>query len=630
MIRDGAQSFLRSLGGRIWNHRSTLALALLLVAATLVVYAQTCRFGFMSVDDPIEISASPHVQGGLNFQNLYWSFSEFYECNWIPLTRLSWMVDTTVFGTGPGGYHFTNVVLHAGNTVLLFAFLLQCTGLRLRSAFVAGLFALHPLHVESVAWITERKDVLSTLFGLLSLWLYARFARRGGRWRLGLCFFCFVCSLLSKQTLVTLPCLLVLLDYWPLGRFRLRGDDRQTTEAPDRRQRSTLPLIAEKLPFFAASAAASVIAIMAQSRAGSLGDLEQFPLSERSLNAVFVYTAYLSKAIFPQNLAIYYPYQHESLSRTLVVLSAVCLVAISIVAVVYIRRFPFLFVGWSWYLGTLIPLVGIVQIGSQQLADRYTYFPLIGVFIAVAWLVPELVPFGVLRTRVLPLVAAGILLLLGGLTFRQAGLWRDDVTLLRHTKECTLDNFRIHQLLGTALLAKGDLSAALAELETAVRLGPQSPAAHCAFGIGLQQVGKADEAARQYEAAIALNEADGEAHCNLGIVQLKRREYQAAKRNLRRAIEIDPNNVIAYVNFGALCLETGEYAEALAASRQAVAFDATSIRGRHNLAVSLIANGRLDEAIAQFQYLSQVLPDDPEARANLERALAMKRQTSNH
>jgi protein O-mannosyl-transferase len=628
MIRDSAQGFLRSPGRRISSRRSALALGLLLAWATLLVYAQTCRFDFMAVDDPIEISGNPRVKAGLTERSFIWSFSEFYECNWIPLTRLSWMFDTTVFGPGPGGYHFTNVMLHTANAVILFVFLLECTGSQRRSAFVAGLFALHPLHVESVAWITERKDVLSTLFGLLALLMYARFARRGRRWRLAICLVFFLCSLLAKQTLVTLPCVFLLLDYWPLDRLRVPSSTCQTSGLSEGR-RTLRQLLAEKVVFFVASAAFSVIAVVAQSRAGTVRDFEQFPFSERCLNAVFVYMAYLAKTIFPQNLAIYYPYQHETLSRALVALSAACLLAISVVAIVYVRRYPFLFVGWSWYLGTLVPVIGIMQIGSQQMADRYTYFPLIGVFIAIAWLVPELVPSGVRRSTILPTVAIGILLLIGVLAFRQVRLWRDDVTLFRHSKDATADNFRIHQLLGTALLAEGNLPQAFAELETAVRLGPRSPAAHCALGIGLQRVGRSDEAARQYEAALSLNASDSEARCNLGNVQLTRREYQAAEQNLRRAIEIDRDNVVAYVNLGTLFLETGKYSEAIGASQQAVTLDPNSIRGRHNLALGLIAIGRLDDAISQFRFLARALPDDPETRANLERALAIKGQSVN-
>jgi Flp pilus assembly protein TadD len=279
-------------------------------------------------------------------------------------------------------------------------------------------------------------------------------------------------------------------------------------------------------------------------------------------------------------------------------------------------------------LGTLVPVIGVVQIGSQQMADRYTYFPLIGVFIAVAWLPADLLPSGVIHRRLLPLLGTAIVLMYGAAAFHQTNLWRDNLVLLEHSRSCTADNFRIHQLLGTTLLTTGDLPRAIGELEEAVRLGPRSPAAHCALGIGLQEAGRLEEAMRQYEAALAMNEADSEAHCNLGILQLKRHDYHAAQRHPQRAIAVDPDNVIAYVNLSTLHLEAGHYAEALVASQQAVALDPTSVRGRHNFALALIARGRLDEAISQFQYLSRALPNDPETRANLERVLAMKRRSS--
>lgn len=611
--------FFRHLGARLWTIRGTLFLAGFLVLATILVYAQTVRFGFMTVDDPIYVSENPHVQAGVTLGNLTWCFSAFYESNWIPFTWLSLMLDTTLFGRGPAGYHVTNLLLHSANTLLLFRFLTRATGKILPSAWVAAMFALHPLHVESVAWITERKDVLSTLFGFLALLAYVRYASGGSGWAFAASILCFVFSLLAKQTLVTLPFVLLLLDFWPLG--RLAG--RVTNAAGWRRR-----IAVEKLPFFAVSGVFSAIAVVAQAHSGTVRDLKQFPLAERVMNAIFVYAAYLAKTFFPHDLAVFYPHLHQNLAPTSVGLAAVLLLAITAAVMLCVRRYPFLFVGWFWYLGTLVPLIGLVQIGAQQMADRYTYFPLIGIFIAIAWLFSETTPAGALRTRFLPAAAIATVLIAGAAGFRQTRLWRDNVTLLQHAKDCTADNFRVHQYLGSALLGQGSVGEALGELRIAVRMDPSSAAAHSALGNALQASGRLDEAAKQYEAALLINEQDADVHCNLGVIQLKRREYAVAKRNFRRALEIDPYDVAANVNLGTLCLETGQYAEALACSRRALEVDSRSIRGRHNLALALIAHGRLDEAIAQFQQLSALAPDDRETRENLARALALKRAPS--
>jgi protein O-mannosyl-transferase len=589
-------------------------LAALLAVVTFFVYAQTWQFGFITVDDPFYVSENPRIQQGLTLSGLTWSFTTVHDANWIPLTWLSLMLDTSLYGIRPGAYHLTNVLLHIGNALLLFAALVIATGSQSRSAFVAALFALHPLHVESVAWIAERKDVVSTFFGLLSLLAYVRFAKTGKLLSFAASVLCLVCSLLSKQTLVTLPFVFLLLDFWPLGRLRAAGSPGPSVPR----------LLAEKIPFFAASIAFSAIAMFAQSRGGAVMDRTHFPLSERALNAVVVYVAYLGKIFWPQNLAVYYPHSHEGLSLTTVGLAAALLLAISAAAIACVRRFPYLLVGWCWYLGTLIPMIGLVQIGAQQMADRYTYFPAIGIFLAVTWLACDLTPAGIKGQRVLKAAAGQCLVLLAIVSYRQVGFWHDSVTLLHHSKDCAADNFRAHQLLGIALVAEGNKSEGVAELETAVRMSDSSPAAHAALGIGLQESGRLDEAAEQYRKALALTDRDPDVYSNLGLIQLKRHEYPAAKQNFLRAVQIEPEHAKAYSGLATACLETGEYREAIASSQRALNLDPRSVRARHDLAVALVALGRLDEAIRQFQYLVAQLPDDPEARQNLARALEMK------
>jgi tetratricopeptide (TPR) repeat protein len=620
-------------------------LVALLIVGTLLVYAQAYRFPYMTVDDHEYVTDNQQVQQGITLASLKWSFTTIHDSNWIPLTWLSLMLDTDLYGVRPGGYHVTNVLLHTANAVLLFLALFSATQNRGRSAFVAALFALHPLHVESVAWIAERKDVLSTLFGLLSLLAYVRYARGAAWWCLGASFLFFVCSLMSKQTLVTLPFVFLLLDFWPLGRLSLAGklwlssakaapvggdlepsererDDRALSD----RGRPPLRLVAEKVPFFAASAAFSAIATYAQSHGGAVRNLNQFPLEARWMNAIVVYVAYLWKTLYPHDLAVYYPYPRVRFSWIVMGLAAALLLSITAAAIAFVRRYPFLLVGWCWYLGTLVPVIGLVQIGSQQMADRYTYFPLIGIFLALAWLIPELVPAGALRARVLPAAALACVVLLGAVAFTQIRLWSDNVTLLRHSKDCTPDNLLVHQFLGSALVVEGAVNEGVAELETAVRMGPWNASAHYALATGLEKLGRVDEAIAQYRAALAIDDRLPEAHTNLGLLLLKRRRFAEAKQHYLRALEIDQDFVNAHVNLAFLCLTMGDYAAAIAHAERALELHPPQPPACYVcIGLALRGQGRLDDAIRSLQRAVDLSPDDEIARRELARTVGMKR-----
>ncbi len=510
------------------KRRGDLLLAALLVAGTLLVYAQVWEFGFITVNDHAYASRNVHVQAGLTRDSVAWAWTAVHDCNWIPLTWLSLMLDTEIYGFRPAGYHLTNVLLHAASVVVLFAALVCATGYRARSAFVAALFALHPLHVESVAWIAERKDVLSTLFGLLSLLMYVLYATGGRGRNLAVSWLFYVGSLLSKQTLVTLPFVYLLLDYWPLGRLGPTEDANQrarTAGQPADSQRNGVWLVIEKLPFFAAAGLFSLIAVVTQTSGGAM--TVQFPLRMRVLNAFVVYVAYLAKAFYPQNLAFYYPHPGVRLSLALAGLSAGLLLAMTAAAIVWRRRFPFLFVGWFWYLGTLVPTIGIVQIGIQQMADRYTYFPLIGIYLAVAWTGPLLVPAGLLRTRVLPVAATAILVLLAATTFSQVSYWHDSVTLLRHSMDCTPESSHAHELLGDALLADGDVTGGIDEFQKAIRMAAPYAPLHASLGAAFEMQGRTEDAVKEYEAALAIDARSSDARKRLDAILSARRPSSA-------------------------------------------------------------------------------------------------------
>jgi len=512
----------------VTKRRGDFLLAALLVAATLLVYAQVWEFGFITVDDHAYASRNVHVQAGLTRDSIAWAWTAVHDCNWIPLTWLSLMLDTAIFGFRPGGYHLTNVLLHAASVVVLFSALVCATGYRARSAFVAALFALHPLHVESVAWIAERKDVLSMLFGLLSLLTYVRYATGGRRRNLAVSCLFYVASLLSKQTLVTLPFVFLLLDYWPLGRLGPANDASQLARPagqPADSHGNGVWLVIEKLPFFAAAILFSLIALVTQSSGGAM--TVSFPLRVRLLNAFVVYVAYLAKAIYPQNLAFYYPHPGVRLSVALAGVSAGLLLAMTVAAIVWRRRFPFLFVGWFWYLGTLLPTIGIVQIGIQQMADRYTYFPLIGIYLAVAWAGPLLVPAGLLRTRVLPVAATAILVLLAATTFSQVSYWHDSVTLLRHSMDCTPESSHAHELLGDALMADGDITGGIDEFQKAIQMAAPYAPLHASLGAAFEMQGRTEDAVKEYEAALAIDARFTDARKRLDSILSDRRPSSA-------------------------------------------------------------------------------------------------------
>ncbi len=629
---------------RVDTRRRLIGLAVLLAVVTLLVYAQACWFGCVLIDDPAYISNNPTVQAGLSLRNVGWSFSTFCDGNWIPLTLLSLMLDSNLYGAHPGGFHFTNVVLHVLNTVLVFLFLAKATNRKLPSALVAALFALHPLHVESVAWIAERKDVLSVFFGLLCLLAYLRFAQREDRWALLGCFLLFVCSLLSKATLVTLPFVLFLLDYWPLRRMRHRNgtpflppeseSNDERAQATPIATRSTFQLLIEKLPFLAVAVAFSVVTVFAQSTAYAVQNLETMPLRIRLANAAVAYVAYLDKTFYPHNLAVFYPHPGNQLHGSTVWVSLAVLAAVTMCAVISWRRLPYLFVGWAWYLGTLVPMIGIVQVGSQQMADRYTYFPLIGVFLALVWTVWSLFrPFVAPRTgwaRLLKAAVVAGLTALAAMTCWQISIWHDDVALFSHAAASAADNTFVRNKLGCALLVQGKLREAVQEFERAAHLEPRSVEPEYNLGVALAQLGEFDQAIAHYRKAIAINDLHAGAHNNLGLLESSRGQFAAAKAQLRRAIEISPDYADAQMNLALICLKSGDAAGAISSARHALELQPRLTTCHLIIARALDGQGRTQEALHELQGALTTSPNDAGLRTELARLLSESGRPTPH
>ncbi|HEV8069096.1 MAG TPA: tetratricopeptide repeat protein [Planctomycetaceae bacterium] len=607
--------------------RREAILAIVLAVGTLALYAPTWWYGALSIDDPSYVVDNVHVTTGLTSRNVVWSFTSVYDSNWIPLTWLSLMLDVDLYGGRASGFHVTNTLLHAACAVLLFLVLARATGSELRSAFVAALFAIHPLHVESVAWIAERKDVLSIFFGLLALLAYVRYAKGSGRVNLVLAFVCLALSLMAKQTLVTLPFVFLLLDYWPLGRLPLRPQGvtpEAPTAQPAARSASLGRLVVEKLPFLGLSVAFSAIASVAQSRGGAV--VLTMPFYLRVMNAIAVYVIYLAKTFIPINLAVYYPHPGYKLNWIDVVLSAILLLAVTAFAFFRVRRLPYLFVGWCWYLGTLVPMIGLVQIGGQQMADRYTYFPLIGIFLAVTWLVAEWAPEGAPRSRILPAAAALVVAILAGLSFHQIGYWRDSISLLGHDVDVMPHHPTPHEYLGAAYLYAELPAKAIPELETAIRLAPPYAPLQYKLASAFDKVGRGDEAVEHYQAALALDEKSAKPHNDFAVLLMSRHQDSEARRHLERAVELDPDLANAHANLSLLSAKTRDYPRAIAEGERALALDPKQIDCYHYIAVALRGELRFDQAIQTLEQLLKIAPDYDVARKELEITRAMQQR----
>jgi tetratricopeptide (TPR) repeat protein len=456
-----------------------------LVAAAAAVFGQMRGHDFVSFDDGLYVYQNPMVRKGLSLDGLRWAFTTFYAANWHPLTWLSHMLDVSLFGLDAGSHHLVSLALHAGSAVLLFRLLWTGTGALGRSAAVAALFCLHPLHVESVAWIAERKDLLSTFFGMLSLLAYLEHARRPSAGRYLAALLAFALSLMAKPMLVTLPFVLLLLDWWPLERGRR---------------------IVEKIPFLLLSAMSAVVTFVAQRQGGAVDTLTASPLRLRLANALVAYLDYLVKTIWPSGLSYFYPLETESIGwRALA--SALVLAAISIVVIAQARSRRHLAVGWLWYLGTLVPVIGIIKVGSQAMADRYTYFPLIGIFVAVVWTIPQ-------RTKAAAGAAAAICAL-AVVSWFQVRHWRGGVSLYQHALEVDPENWAALTNLGGELLVGGKPAAAAAALIEAVRIHPDNAMAHASLGLALEQEGKPAEAVDSMRRAIALQPSNAALYIDL-------------------------------------------------------------------------------------------------------------------
>jgi protein O-mannosyl-transferase len=605
-----------------------LWLAVILFGLVLGVFYPITRGDFINYDDDVYVTANYHVQHALSTQQLVWAFTNVDAANWHPLTWLSHIMDFQLYGMKPGGHHFTSVALHALNTVLLFVVMRMMTGAVWRSVAVALLFGLHPLRVESVAWISERKDVLSGTFWLLAMWAYTRYAQglkiEGSKFKIyyGLALGFFICGLMSKPMAVTLPFVLLVMDWWPLDRIHglqfailgLRRDKLQKENGASKSGMVSLAwAVSEKIPFMAGSAAGCLVTYLAQKRQGAVTEL--FSLGYRMETALVAYARYVEKFFYPANLAVLYPHPKDGWPLVEITAAAILLAGVTVAVMAGRRSHPYELAGWLWFMGTLVPVIGFVQVGSQSMADRYMYLPGIGLNIMVVWGVCELAQRANIGSMVLIVAGAAAVIFCAALTEHQIMFWKNSGTLFQHALAVTENNYQARKALGDFYWSQGDMHGAVTLYREAIQMAPKYEGAHINLGAVLNATGHPAEAAAEFEQAIALNPNDASAYNDLGAV-IATRNFDGATTLFRKATELDPNYADAWKNLGRALDQKGEREEAMADYRLAIALRPDA-EAHYFLAMDLAQLGRTEEAMREFTKALKVQPDYENARRAL-------------
>ena len=564
-----------------------LLICLSLAVMVVIIYGQTRHFGFINYDDPTYVTENAYVQKGITAASVKWAFTTGHGSNWHPITWLSHMLDWQLAGDRPGIHHLVNCLIHCLNAILLFLVIGQATGAIWRAAFVAALFAVHPLQVESVAWIAQRKNLLCALFWLLALWAYGRFVARPCIRRYMLLALFFALGLMTKPMLVTLPLVLLVLDYWPLRRL----------------QAGFGHLLAEKAPLFVLAAASAFTTYLVQKAGGAVVPLQTLPLVYRWYNAALSYVSYLWHMLWPFKLAVFYPYSVGTFKPGIVLGAWLILIGVTGMAVVRRKQYPYVMAGWLWYLVTLVPVIGLIQVGEQARADRYVYIPSMGIFAALVWLLadiggrnararlqknrldrPELGRAGAENIRILaPLAAGAVVLALAVSAYVQTGYWKDSITLFSHALSVTAGNAVAYNNLGLALAREGRIA----------------------------------EAKEQFQKALEVSPDDPEANYNLGLILARQRRYRQAINHYRISLKNRPNSPEVFDSLGNALAALGSFDEAIDCYRKALALDPSNFRAHNNLANELFRKGKIEEAISEYRQAIVIKPEFAEAHKNL-------------
>lgn len=605
------------------HSHTRLLVCVALIVLTTAAFWQINSNDFINYDDDLYIYQNDHIKDGLNRQSFLWAFTTTSNNNWHPLTWLSYMLDYQFSGLSPHGYHLTNLLLHLANVILLFLVFNRMTGALWPSAMVAALFALHPLHVQSVAWVAERKDVLSACFWFLTMWAYVRYTKRPVLTNYFLILFFFVLGLLSKPMLVTLPFVLLLLDYWPLARWPLTPQVAKNLATgkkafpPISPLRSGVLLVLEKVPLLFLTALSCLVTLYAQQMA--IKPLIKFPLWSRMANSLVAYGRYLGKTVWPSQLAVFYPYPGKGLPWWQVGGAVLILLSISLLVIRQARRRPYLPVGWFWFLGTLVPVIGLVQVGEQALADRYTYIPLIGLFIIGVWGTLDLSASWRHRRLFLTTMAGIIISFATLLTWQQVAYWRNSISLFQQAIRVTSGNYLAFIGLGVAYHDTGRVNEAIEMYNKAIVINPYSEYAYTNLGIAYEQEGRPDEAVEAYRKAIKVTPSYRKPYKKLVSFYEKQGNTGEAIKVLQLAIENNPDFIEAYNKLALLLLNNGKLDEAIALFRKAIQVQPDFSVAYYNLGLVYVHLNKNDEAISMFRKALQIKPDLSEARDLLEK-----------
>lgn len=562
-----------------FGERGRFLLGFGLLVATLILYWPATGYRFIDFDDGDYVYNNPWVSQGISLQSIKWAFTKAWACNWHPLTWISHMLDCWLYGLFPGGHHLTNILLHSLNALLLFLLLTRLSKSVWASATVAALFAWHPLHVESVAWVAERKDVLSMVFFLLTIWAYVRYTERPGFLRYGLALVVFALGLMAKPMLVTLPFVLLLLDYWPLDRMVSKSGSACPQKVWSR-------LLVEKLPFLALSVADSVVTILVQGNGGAIKSQAQVPYPMRVLVALEAYAEYVLKTVWPSHLSVFYPLPAE-LPVIPGLLSALALGGATWACYRARQRFPWLLVGWLWFLGTLVPVIGVIQVGTQAMADRYTYIPMIGLLIMAVWSLRWYVQS---FPRVQPAVVAslGVILCACAIaTHIQLAYWQDSIRLFTHALSVTRNNAVVQNSLGRAFSDAGQKAEAIEHFEEALNLMPSSVQAHYNLAIEMAEAGNLDQAQKHFSEALKLDPRSEQLHNNLGVILAQKGNEAQAINQFKAAMKCNPDYPKPYLNYGIALQKAGLNSAALTNYATALELDPNYWEAMDKLALLL-------------------------------------------
>jgi len=573
--------------------KRSILVVLMLIILTLGVYWPVQKYEFVEYDDPIYVTSNYLIQSGITLQSLKYILTDIHTSNWHPLTMISHMLDWSLFGDKSGGHHWTNVIIHIFNTILLFLFFNRFTGAIWKSAFVAALFAVHPLNVESVAWISERKNVLSTFFWMLTMLFYGRYVESPG-WRRYLpVLICFALGLMSKPMVVTLPFVLLLLDYWPLDRLQMNLQNK-TSPVILRKSNKISFLILEKIPLFILSVVSIFVTLYAARHAKTTTGFESLPLRDRIFNAVVSYALYIKKLFWPTHLVICYPILDIPVWQFSIAL--LFLVIVTIFVCGYCRKYPYLFVGWFWYLGTLVPVIGLIQVGFQAMADRYAYVPFIGLFLIIAWAAERILSKDIFLKRLFIFISALVIIFLTLATHNQIKLWSNSVTLFEDTIKKDPNNFVAYALMGQVMFVKGENEKALYYYDKVLKLTPRVYAAYKNKGVVLKKMGKRNEAIKIFEKALKLDKSSVDAYYSLALLYSEDNNLDECIKYALKAIEVKP-----------------DYED-----------------GYNILGLALFKKGRIQESILQFEKALQINPYHKIAQKNLQIALEKKKKSKNN